>query len=109
MMNRNNILFEHVKRYAFIVLFGFFQIVIHGQNNKEVVGLVVDESGMPVPGVTVLVKGTTVGTTTDFDGRFSLNVTTPKAVIVFSYIGYVSVEKPASESPFNIDLKEDVQ
>jgi TonB-linked SusC/RagA family outer membrane protein len=109
MMNRNNILFEHVKRYAFIVLFGFFQIVIHGQNNKEVVGLVVDESGMPVPGVTVLVKGTTVGTTTDFDGRFSLNVTTPKAVIVFSYIGYVSVEKPASESPFNIVLKEDVQ
>ena len=59
-----------------------------GQPAQSVSGRVTDESDAPIPGVNVLVKGTTVGTTTDTDGRFSLDVPDANSVLVFSFIGY---------------------
>lgn len=61
--------------------------------NFTVNGIVTAEDmGSPVPGASVLVKGTTNGTSTDFDGKYSLNVSGPDAILVFSYIGYATQE-----------------
>src|SRR5690606_28907277 len=53
-----------------------------------VLGTVVDQSGEPLIGVNVQVKGTNKGTATDFDGRFTLEDVNENAILVFSYIGY---------------------
>ncbi|MCM4151734.1 TonB-dependent receptor [Arenibacter sp. N53] len=57
---------------------------------KNITGLVSDESGLPLPGVTVVVKGTVNGTTTDFDGNYSIGNVGPEDRLVFTYIGMVS-------------------
>ena len=53
---------------------------------KALNGIVSDDSGKPLPGVTVIVKDTSNGTTTDFDGKFNLTATTGDS-IVLSYVG----------------------
>lgn len=58
----------------------------------QVSGKVTDEKGDPLPGVNVLVKGTANGTSTDANGKYSLSVDAPKAVLVFSFIGYQTKE-----------------
>ncbi len=63
--------------------------------NKEVKGRVTDESGLPMTGVSVTVKGSTTGTATDADGNFSISVP-DNAVLVFSYVGYRSFEASVS-------------
>lgn len=55
---------------------------------KTVTGTVTDNSGLPVPGVTVLVQGTTNGTNTDFDGNYSLQNLSDTDKLVFSYVGF---------------------
>ena len=87
---------------AFVVQISFAQ-------NKSVSGVVSDQSGAPLPGATVLVKGTNNGTTTDFDGNYNIQ-TTNGGVLVFSFIGYVTKEVNVGVS-VNIDvtLEEDAQ
>ncbi len=60
---------------------------------KTVTGTVLDEFGMGLPGVSILVKGTTTGTATNIDGKYSLNVPNDQATLVFSFIGYTSAEQ----------------
>lgn len=62
------------------------------QQNSTITGMIVDERGEALIGVNVLEKGTTNGTITDFDGRFSLNLSSKYAVLVVSYIGYKTQE-----------------
>ncbi|WP_439475504.1 SusC/RagA family TonB-linked outer membrane protein [Algoriphagus formosus] len=70
-------------------------------------GTVKDETGMPLPGATVLVKGTTNGTVTDLDGNFSLEVS-EGAILQISYVGYELQELPVNgQSIFEIQLKPD--
>ncbi|PZX54179.1 SusC/RagA family TonB-linked outer membrane protein [Algoriphagus chordae] len=57
----------------------------------QITGTVLDETDMALPGVTVLLKGTTTGTTTDLDGKYSINATRD-GVLVFSFIGYDPIE-----------------
>jgi len=79
------------------------------QNAKTVIGTVTDETGEPIPGVSVLVKGTTKGVTTDFDGNFSLPEVAPTDVLVFSFIGMKTVEIPVkNQSRFNVALQQDM-
>lgn len=60
---------------------------------QVVKGTVVAQSdGKPVPGASVVVKGTTNGTVTDVDGKYTLNVANPQGILVFSYIGFVTQE-----------------
>ncbi len=59
---------------------------------KEITGIVSDGSGLPLPGVSVLLKGSKVGTQTDFDGQFAINVPDDNAILVFSYIGMKAKE-----------------
>ena len=76
------------------------------QATKKITGTVVDAQG-PVIGASVMEKGTTNGTVTDFDGNFTLNVN-PGATIVISFIGYETQEiKVGNQSNFNITLNED--
>ncbi len=76
------------------------------QQTKKITGTVSDAMG-PVIGASVLVKGTSTGVATDFDGNFSLNVPSG-ATLVVSYIGYVTKEiKVGSQNVYNITLEED--
>ncbi len=60
---------------------------------KTVSGTVLDEYGVGLPGVSILVKGTTTGTATDIDGKYSLSVPNDQATLVFSFIGYTAIEQ----------------
>ena len=76
------------------------------QATKKITGTVVDASG-PVIGASVVEKGTTNGTVTDFDGNFTLNVN-PNATIVISFIGFETQEiKVANKDNFQITMKDD--
>ena len=76
--------------------------------NFEATGRVVDSSNsQPVPGVTVLVKGTTTGTITDFDGNFAVK-TSEGAPLIFSFIGYTTQELPAAKG-MSVSLAPDNQ
>ena len=72
-------------------------------------GQVIDEDGSPIPGVNVVVKGTTNGTATDSDGRYNIN-TNDNDVLVFSFIGYATAEVAVnSQTVVNVTLKADIQ
>src|SRR5690606_35521566 len=76
---------------------------------QTVSGTVSDANG-PLPGASVLVKGTTNGTQTDFDGNFTLDGIGESAVLAISYIGYKSVEIPVNgRTTVNVTLEEDAQ
>lgn len=73
-------------------------------------GTVKDNLGEGVPGASVQVKGTSQGTITDLDGKFSLNVPNKNTTLVISFIGYVTVEVKADpQKPMMISLKEDTK
>ena len=79
------------------------------QQKKTITGTIVDPSGMPVIGANVMVKGTTNGTITDMDGKFSLEVS-EESMLVVSYIGYANQEiKVSNQTNLSIALKEDVE
>lgn len=83
-------------------------VTIMQQQNLKVSGVVTDEAGEPLIGVSVLVKGTTLGNITDLNGRFSLDV--PEgSILEISYIGYKTQSIKAQREPMNIVLKEDAQ
>lgn len=80
------------------------------QQNITVKGIVVDLNGEPLIGVNVLEKGTANGAITDFDGRFSLNLSSRNAVLVVSYIGYKTQEVNTNgKTDINISLAEDTE
>src|SRR5690606_2813633 len=73
-------------------------------------GTVTDESGEPLIGVNIQVKGTNKGTSTDFDGKFALEDIAENAVLVLTYVGYQSQEvQVAGKSSINITMKSDSQ
>ena len=78
------------------------------QQPKNVSGKVSDIRGVPLPGVSIVIKGTTVGTVTDFDGNFNLSSVSGDATLVFSFIGMKTMEiEVAGQTVFNITLEED--
>lgn len=80
----------------------------HAQE-KTVSGTVTDQEGLPLPGVSVLVVGTTSGTQTDFDGNYSINVEEGQT-LRFSYIGQATVERPVgSSNSIDVQMEEDAE
>ncbi|PKH67594.1 SusC/RagA family TonB-linked outer membrane protein [Flavobacterium sp. ALD4] len=71
---------------------------------RAVTGVVSDNAGMPIPGVSVLVKGTKFGTQTDFDGKFAIKAA-PSQILIFSYIGMLSQEVKATSTLVNVKMK----
>lgn len=80
------------------------------QQQLSISGKVVDKNGMSLPGVTIVVKGTTTGTVSDVNGNFSLNNLSPNSVLVVSFVGMQTqeVEIGTSSTTLNITLREDV-
>ena len=95
---------KHMKRFilSFLMLLTC-NIIMYAQEN--ITGTVTDVKGEPIIGATVVEKGTSNGTVTDFDGNFKLKVQTGKT-LVFSYIGYLNVELPATDG-MQVTLKDD--
>ena len=80
------------------------------QNEFEVKGTVVDETGTPVIGANIIEKGTTNGVVTDLDGNFAFRVSNRNAVLQVSYIGYTTLEiNLEGKNELQIQLKEDSQ
>ena len=86
-------------------LFGFQ----NAEAQKTVTGVITDgNSGIPLAGANVIVKGTSNGVSSDFDGNYSITVSSNDAVLVFSYIGYVKQEiVVGNQSVINASLAED--
>lgn len=83
-------------------------VVAFAQN--QVTGHVADATGEPIIGANVTVKGTTVGTITDIDGNFTLEVGSTDGTLVVSFIGYKSAEAAIKgKSPINVILQEDTE
>lgn len=80
------------------------------QSGKVIQGVITDETGLSVIGANVVVKGTTIGTVTDMDGKFSLEVPSDDVVLVVSYIGYIEQQIPVKKQKnWSLVLKEDSQ
>ena len=93
-----------------VIVLQFCCSFLFAQTGTTVEGKVLEEGGSPLPGVNVIVKGTSVGTTTDAQGGFALSVPNQDAVLVFSFIGYKSQEVPVgSQSTFEIRLIADIE
>ncbi|MDH4091227.1 MAG: carboxypeptidase-like regulatory domain-containing protein, partial [Cyclobacteriaceae bacterium] len=76
----------------------------------EVTGTVRDENGQTFPGVNVVIKGTSIGTTTDTNGKYTLNVEDDNATLVFSFVGYTTQEIAlAGRSVIDLTMAPDVQ
>ena len=73
------------------IIFSSFTVInINAQN--RISGVVTDEGGVPMPGVSILQKGTTTGISTDFDGNYSFEPTLGQQVLQFSLIGFKTQE-----------------
>jgi TonB-linked SusC/RagA family outer membrane protein len=89
------------------ILLTVSMVSLHAQSSS-VSGTIIDESGSPIPGVSVLEKGTTNGTTTDTDGKYTISVGA-NATLVFSFIGYTTVEMPVNgRSSLDVSMNPDV-
>ncbi|OQP63963.1 SusC/RagA family protein [Niastella vici] len=83
------------KRNALLIsLLNLFAIFSFAQNNFPVTGKITDNAGIPLQGVTVQIKGTSIATATSKDGAFSLNAPSGSSVLIFSSIGFISKEVP---------------
>lgn len=93
---------------SLIVPLLFFSIWSFAQQ-KEVHGTVKDAAGTPMPGVTIVLKGTSQGTITDMDGNYTLKNVSPSSVLVFSFVGMKSMEVTVgSQSVINVKLEADL-
>ncbi len=92
-----------LKLNGFLVLLLALVTQITFAQERAVSGTVSDNTGLPLPGVNVLVKGTKTGTQTDFDGKFSIKAT-PSQILVFNYIGMKTQEVKASSATINVKL-----
>ena len=98
-----------VKRiiFSFLLVLGLTQFAIAQEQKVE--GVITEaETGMPLPGVTVMEKGTSNGTSTDFDGNFSITVDSG-ATLVFSMVGYASQEVAVTSGEMNIEMQTDTE
>ena len=114
-------LFKRIQLIALLILLCICQV--NGgnsniQNSEEPVskiqqegvsGTVTDEGGTPLPGVNIMIKGTSIGTITSADGTFSLQVDDPDAVLVFSFVGYSSTEMAVEgRTTLNVQMTLDI-
>ena len=82
----------------------FFVTIGSIAQEKTITGVIVDETNMPLPGATVVIKGSTTGTSTDFDGLYSISANVGD-VLVYSYVGYSDLERTVgSTSLINVSM-----
>ncbi len=99
-----------MKRSILILLCILMSFVVFAQSKIDIAGIIIDESGQELIGVTVRVKGRPGGSTSDLDGRFKISEIPSGSTLVFSYVGYETLEKKyvSSKLKEKIVLKEKV-
>lgn len=81
---------------------------VPGGTDREITGKVIDEKGEPIPGASVVVKGTTLGTSTNIEGNYQLSVPEENGIVIFSFVGYISQEiRIGNATSLDITLKVD--
>jgi TonB-dependent starch-binding outer membrane protein SusC len=94
--------------YCSILLLILIWVTAQAQT-REISGRVLDESGSSLPGVNVVVKGTSQGTVTDIEGNYTISVSGENPVLVFSYVGFIQEEVPVgNQSIINTNLMPDI-
>ena len=92
-----------------MIILGILLLALPLVAQMQVSGVVVDaKTGEPIIGAAVLLRGTTTGTVTDFDGNYDLSVPSEEAVLEISYMGYVTRSVPAKQAS-RVQLSEDTQ
>jgi len=98
-----------MKSFLLSLFLSFMGVAVTAQT-YEINGTVTDISGAPLPGVTILVKGTAKGASTDFDGNFTINNVEQGEILVFSYIGFTTKEITVNNADnLSVVLTEDTQ
>lgn len=93
----------------FVLLLSCFTAV-NLEAQERISGVVKDVDGMPLPGVTILQKGLTRATISDFEGDYSIELTLGQKTLVFSYLGFKTVEVPVNgKTVINVNLEEDLE
>lgn len=99
----------YVSRIGLLILTLLFTLHLSAQNKKTITGTILDEKGESIIGASVAVKGTTNGTITDIDGKFSLDVN-ENDILAISYVGFLAQEIPVTgKSNLQITLKENTE
>ncbi|WP_456379169.1 mucoidy inhibitor MuiA family protein [Lutibacter sp.] len=80
---------------------------IYNRTSNAVKGVVLDQNNKPLPGVTIQIKGTTIGTSTDFDGKYSITIPNNESSLTYSYLGYKSQTRSIYGEVMNVVLQED--
>lgn len=105
---------NHTFKSLFLILFGFMSFglttIVHAQGIL-VKGTITDNTGAPVPGATVVLKSNpTIGTQSDFDGNYSLEVPNEQTVLVYSYLGFSTKEiTVGTQTTINVTLQESAE
>jgi TonB-dependent starch-binding outer membrane protein SusC len=81
-----------------------FSMHVFAQQNKTVTGTVYGENNATLPGATIMVKGSTIGTTSDLDGKFTLQVPATAKALLISFIGMEAQEVPITTGPIKVNL-----
>jgi len=96
-----------MKKLKTLVLFITLSFVLSGYAQQRAITGQITTEGDILPGVHVLVKGTTIGVSSDFDGNYSIKITNPNAVLVFSYLGFETQEiAVGNSSTINVNMQE---
>ncbi|WP_452227002.1 YfbK domain-containing protein [Lacinutrix cladophorae] len=94
---------KHVLQFVFVL---FVTIQLHAQE-KLITGIISEVNGLPLPGATIIIKGTTVGTSSDFDGKYTIKAHIGD-VLLFRYVGFSNEEKTVRKADtINVSLKPD--
>ncbi len=106
--NRDFLNLKWILKLLFLYsLFAFGGSLVLNAQERQVTGTVTTEEGTTLPGANVMTKGTTIGTITDLDGKYSISVPGDDAILVFSFVGYDSQEIPVgNQTVINIVLVE---
>jgi hypothetical protein len=105
-----NRVFSFLPRFSILLLFLGMVIGEAYAQSQTITGVVKDQTGEPLIGVNVMEKGTTNGSITDVDGKYSLTVNGSKAIVTFSYIGYLSQDiTVGNQKMIDVTMKEDTE
>ena len=100
---------KHMKKFLLVNFMLFGMVSFIWAQEKSLSGQIVGDDGSGLPGVNVVVKGTTTGTITDFDGNYRLSVPSDASTLVFTYIGYATQEvEIGARSVIDVTLSVDV-
>ena len=100
----------YLKRSKLLTLLLSTMMASFAYGQSQVSGTVTDQENQPLPGVNVLVKGSTQGATTNANGKYQVEVPNSSAILTFSFIGFTSEERVVgNQTVLDVEMKEDIQ